>query len=212
MRVFRATNPEALEIIEEQGLLLPDNDMEPGVFKEAVKFYMTNTPDDVLLLVGASGDDITAYLLAHASPGYQHVFIYHAHSPPENPPNVMEALWEGLEAFAKEKGKNKVQMVSERRNGAWKKKWGFEEAAIVYERELDALVDEEEESLSDENTETQDSRHEAARSAEAGDGPVGGADAGAPDGLRDAVSTNGHVTGSPWRIEPHDPLRSRGGG
>lgn len=133
MQILRATNPDTIDMLVEQGVFIKDPTvLDQEFFINQIKHEMTHNPQLVLLLVLLEGDKIHGYILVTAPPSTPYAWVLHTYSSE----NLTGTKWPVLAFYkvitwAQFMGKQTLRMETERNPDAWCRKWGFVQTSAV---------------------------------------------------------------------------------
>ncbi len=131
----RVINPLGIDYMAEK--LLVDEDFSKEALVRNLKYKLTHQPDSVLILQAYEGEDLIAFLIAHAPQGFKHTFIQQAWLSPGTKTQIADRMFLKLLMWTEEIGRKEIRGETLRDPKAFFQRWKFEEFSTILSFRLD---------------------------------------------------------------------------
>ena len=130
MRIIRCVSPDAtVELLSDY--LLPDTDYDKDVLLQMMHYHMSNTPQDILVLVAIDAEELLGFILTIAEPSVSHAFVMQAWVSTKAPPGTSKKLLSRVVMWAEDLGRTSIRMETYRDARLFTRRFGFKEFSSI---------------------------------------------------------------------------------
>jgi hypothetical protein len=117
-------------------IIAPDERSRVQMMEGTLKL-MSERPETIFIFTARDEEGmVTAFAIAQALPGIDHVWLDQCWSHKDNPPTVSDTIFTRLILWAISMGKNRVRAETKRSITPLVRRWGFDEVSKIIEHKI----------------------------------------------------------------------------